>query len=61
MAWTIRGTVSPAGAFDAADEGCTTAPLDHTVAPGVTVAVTREQDPNVTVPTTDPLFSAQAA
>jgi anti-sigma factor RsiW len=61
MAWTIRGTVSPAGAFDAADEGCTTAPLDHTVAPGVTVAVTREQNTNATVPSTDPLFTAQAA
>ncbi len=61
MAWTIRGTVSPAGAFDSAGEDCTAAALDHTVAPGVTVAVTREQDPNVTVPSTDPLFTAQAA
>lgn len=61
MAWTIRGTVSPAGAFDTPDDGCTAAALDHTVAPGVTVAVTREQDPNVTVPSTDPLFTAQAA
>jgi anti-sigma factor RsiW len=61
MAWTIRGTPSPAGAFDAADEGCTAAPLDHTVAPGVTVAVTRERNPNVQLPTTDPLFTAQAA
>jgi hypothetical protein len=31
------------------------------VAPGVTVAVTRERDPNVQLPTTDPLFTAQAA
>jgi hypothetical protein len=61
MAWTIRGTPSPAGAFDASDQGCTAAPLDHTVAPGVTVAVTRERDPNVQLPTTDPLFTAQAA
>lgn len=61
MAWTIRGTPSPAGAFDAADDGCTAAPLDHTVAPGVTVAVTRERNPNVQLPTTDPLFTAQAA
>jgi anti-sigma factor RsiW len=61
MAWTIRGTPSPAGAFDASDRGCTAAPLDHTVAPGVTVAVTRERDPNVQLPTTDPLFTAQAA
>jgi anti-sigma factor RsiW len=61
VAWTIRGTPSNAGAFDASDDGCTAAPLDHTVAPGVTVAVTREQDPNVQLPTTDPLFTAQAA
>lgn len=61
MAWTIRGTVSPAGAFDAAGDGCTAAALERTVAPGVTVAVTREQDPDVTMPSTDPLFSAQAA
>jgi anti-sigma factor RsiW len=61
MAWTIRGTPSPAGAFEAADDGCTAAPLDHTVAPGVTVAVTRERDPDVQLPTTDPLFTAQAA
>jgi anti-sigma factor RsiW len=61
MAWTIRGSPSPAGAFDATDEGCTAAPLDHTVAPGVTVAVTRERDPEVQLPTTDPLFTAQAA
>jgi anti-sigma factor RsiW len=61
VAWTIRGTVSPAGAFDAASEGCTAAPLDRTVAPGVTVAVTRERNPAVKMPSTEPLFSAQAA
>jgi anti-sigma factor RsiW len=61
MAWTIRGAPSPAGAFDASEEGCTAAPLDHTVAPGVTVAVTRERDPNVQLPTTGTLFTAQAA
>ena len=61
VAWTIRGTPSNAGAFDASDDGCTAAPLDHTVAPGVTVAVTRERDPTVQLPTTDPLFTAQAA
>jgi anti-sigma factor RsiW len=61
MAWTIRGTPSPAGAFDASADGCTAAPLDHTVAPGVTVAVTRERDRNAKLPTTDPLFTAQAA
>jgi anti-sigma factor RsiW len=61
MAWTIRGTPSPAGAFDASKESCTAAPLDHTVAPGATVAVTRERDRNVQLPTTDPLFTAQAA
>lgn len=61
IAWTIRGTVSPAGAFDAADEGCTAAALDRTVAPGVTVAVTRERDRNAQLPSTEPLFSAEAA
>jgi anti-sigma factor RsiW len=61
VAWTIRGTVSSAGTFDAASDGCTAAPLDRTVAPGVTVAVTRERDPTVQTPTTEPLFSAQAA
>ena len=61
MAWTIRGTVSPAGPFDAAADGCTAAPLDRTVAPGATVAVTRETDRNAKVPSTEPLFSAQAA
>jgi hypothetical protein len=61
MAWTIRGTPSPAGAFDASDEGCTATALTHTVAPGATVAVTRERDRNVQLPTTDPLFTAQAA
>lgn len=61
MAWTIRGTPSPAGAFDAAVDGCTAAPLDRTVAPGVTVAVTRERDRDAKLPTTDPVFSAQAA
>jgi anti-sigma factor RsiW len=61
MAWIIRGTVTAAGAFDAAGDGCTAAPLERTVASGVTVAVTREQSPDVTVPSTDPLFSAQAA
>lgn len=61
MAWTIRGTVSPAGLFDAAAEGCTAAPLDRTVAAGATVAVTRETDTNVKLPSTEPLFSAQAA
>jgi anti-sigma factor RsiW len=61
MAWTIRGAPSPAGTFDAASDGCTAAPLEHTVAPGATVAVTRERDPNVQLPTTDPLFTAQAA
>jgi anti-sigma factor RsiW len=61
MAWTIRGSVSPAGAFDAAADGCTAAPLARTVAPGVTVAVTREQSPDVKLPSTDPLFSAEAA
>ena len=61
MAWTIRGAPSPAGTFDAAGEGCTAAPLDRTVAPGVTVAVTRERNPDVLVPSTDPLFTAQAA
>lgn len=61
MAWTIRGTPSPAGAFDAAGDGCTAAPLEHTVAPGVTVAVTRERDRNARLPTTDPIFTAQAA
>jgi anti-sigma factor RsiW len=61
MAWTIRGTPSPAGAFDAVSDGCTAAPLDHTVAPGVTVAVTRERDRNAQLPSTDPLFTAQAA
>jgi anti-sigma factor RsiW len=60
LAWTIRGTVSPAGAFDAAGEGCTAAPLDRTVAPGVTVAVTRERDPEAKMPSTEPLFSARA-
>lgn len=61
MAWTIRGTVSPAGPFDAAADGCTAAPLDRTVAPGATVAVTRETDRNAKLPSTEPLFSAQAA
>ena len=61
MAWTIRGAPSPAGTFDAASDGCTAAPLEHTVAPGATVAVTRERDPDVQLPTTDPLFTAQAA
>jgi anti-sigma factor RsiW len=61
MAWTIRGSVSRAGAFDATTDGCTAAPLDRTVAPGVTVAVTRERDPDAQVPSTDPLFTAQAA
>ena len=61
MAWTIRGTPSPAGAFDAASDGCTAAPLEHTVAPGATVAVTRERDRNARLPTTDPIFTAQAA
>jgi anti-sigma factor RsiW len=61
MAWTIRGTPSPAGAFDTTDESCTATALDHTVAPGVTVAVTRETNPNVKLPTTEPLFTAQAA
>jgi anti-sigma factor RsiW len=60
MAWTIRGAPSPAGAFDAAD-GCTAAPLDRTVAPGVTVAVTREQSRDARLPSTDPLFTARAA
>jgi anti-sigma factor RsiW len=61
MAWTIRGTPSPAGAFDPAEDGCTAAPLDRTVAPGVTVAVTREQNADVQLPTTEPLFTGQAA
>jgi anti-sigma factor RsiW len=61
MAWTIRGTVSPAGAFDASGDGCTAAPLERTVAPGVTVAVTRERDAKAKLPSTEPLFSAQAA
>jgi anti-sigma factor RsiW len=59
-AWTIRGTPTPAGLFDA-DEGCTPVALEGTVAPGVTVAVTREQEGGVEAPTTDPLFSAQVA
>jgi anti-sigma factor RsiW len=61
MAWTIRGAPSPAGTFDAEAGGCTAAPLDRTVAPGVTVAVTRERDRNAKLPSTDPLFTAQAA
>jgi anti-sigma factor RsiW len=61
MAWTIHGTPSPAGAFDAADDGCTAAALQRIVAPGVTVAVTRERDRNATLPSTEPLFTAQAA
>jgi anti-sigma factor RsiW len=59
-AWTIRGTPSPAGLFDA-DEGCTPVALEGTVAPGVTVAVTREPEGGVEAPTSDPIFSAQVA
>jgi anti-sigma-K factor RskA len=59
-AWTIRGTPTPAGLFDAG-EGCTPVALEGTVAPGVTVAVTREQEGGVEAPTTDPIFSAQVA
>jgi anti-sigma factor RsiW len=61
VAWTIRGAPSNAGAFEASGDGCTAAALDHTVAPGVTVAVTRERNPRVTLPTTHTLFTAQAA
>jgi anti-sigma factor RsiW len=61
VAWTIRGSPTSAGAFDIPSDGCTAAPLDRTVAPGVTVAVTRERDPTVTAPTTEPFITAQAA
>ena len=59
-AWMIRGTPTPAGLFDAKDD-CSAVPLEGTVAPGVTVAVTREEKGGVEAPTTEPLFSAQAA
>jgi anti-sigma factor RsiW len=59
-AWTIRGTPTPAGLFDA-EEGCTAVPLEGAVLPGVTVAVTREAKGGAEAPTTEPLFSAQAA
>ena len=59
-AWTIRGSPTPAGLFDA-EEGCTAVPLEEPVLPGTTVAVTREAEGGVEAPTTEPLFSAQAA
>jgi anti-sigma factor RsiW len=59
-AWTIRGTPTPAGLFDA-EEGCTAVLLEKPVLSGTTVAVTREPEGGVEAPTTEPLFSAQAA
>jgi anti-sigma factor RsiW len=60
QAWLIRGTPIPAGLFDA-EEGCTAVPLERTVVPGATVAVTREPAAGSELPTTDPIFSAQVA
>jgi anti-sigma factor RsiW len=57
-AWLIRGTPAPAGVFDSQGE-CTAVPLERSVSPGSTVAVTREPDGGVDVPTTDPIFSAE--
>ena len=59
-AWVIRGTPTQAGLFDSGGR-CTAFALERTVAPGTTVAVTREPKGLVEAPTTDPLFSAQAA